>query len=614
MSSLHVIRGRDHGTHFQIRGATATLGRGTSCNIRLNDTEVSRLHAAIVRDGEEHEIVDKNSSNGTFVNSRRVNRQVLQSGDRIQVGRSLLIYTGGPEARRPAHETKLLNQDQLLEGVELVSGDDANSFSNITGSMASRVAIGNEEPHSNFDSPPEVNAGKVGAGQAGISQSPLTGESPFAAEQQTVPQPSQQTQTSSDESRFEATGEDLDVVFQVSQAVRRTLDLEVLLAQILDLIFESIPCGRGCILMFDSVTGQLRPSCSRDRRGSALEQPTQRLRISQTILDHVTQTREGVITSNAQEDDRWESVESIARIGIHEAICVPMLGRYGLVGTVYVDTTQSPGAFAESGQEPTFGQRQLRLLMAIANQAAMAIEDTQFYQAMIQSERLAAMGQAVANLSHHAKNLLQGIQGGAYLVQDGIKKEKMDVIEKGWSIVERNQERVSGLVMDMLSFSKDREPDYQNQDLVALVREILESVQPQADELGVSMEAVLPEAPLKCDFDSEGLHRAILNVLLNAIDATSTGDVERPRVRIVCEAKEAENCVRLEIADNGPGISESDLDRIFVPFESTKGARGTGLGLPVSRKVLREHGGDITAQSAPGQGAVFCFSWPMSRQ
>jgi len=354
MSSLHVIRGRDHGTHFQIRGATATLGRGTSCNIRLNDTEVSRLHAAILRDGEEHEIVDKNSSNGTFVNSRRVDRQTLQSGDRIQVGRSLLIYTGGPEARRPAHETKRLTQEQLLDGVELVSGQDASHFSNITGSIASRFGLedGNAVPNSlSGQQPPAENAAEVispktssadgsALDEKSLSKSQSNSASPLA-QQPTVPQPALLPQHANEADRIAAASEDLDVVFQVSQAVRRTLDLELLLSQILDLIFDSIPCDRGCILMFDSVTGQLRPSCSRDREGSTLELAKHRLRISQTILDHVTQTREGVITSNAQEDDRWDSVESIARLGIHEAICVPMLGRYGLVGTVYVDTTQS---------------------------------------------------------------------------------------------------------------------------------------------------------------------------------------------------------------------------------------------------------------------------------
>ena len=98
-------------------------------------------------------------------------------------------------------------------------------------------------------------------------------------------------------------------------------------------------------------------------------------------------------------------------------------------------------------------------MIAIGHQAALAVEDTTYYSAMVQSERLAAVGQTIATLSHHIKNILQGIRGGSYLVEMGLENDDMAVLRKGWDIVRRNQDKISSLVMDMLSFSKEREPD-----------------------------------------------------------------------------------------------------------------------------------------------------------
>ncbi|GAB5406941.1 MAG: ATP-binding protein [Aureliella sp.] len=637
MSSLYVIRGQDNGTHFPIRGGVASLGRGAACTIRLNDTEVSRQHAKIIRNGDLHDIVDNGSSNGTFVNSRRVQRQTLRGGDRIQIGRSLLIYTGGPEP----HDSVLAVEHNPVESVEVVAGD-VGELSRITGSLESQQSVASSAGLSSLVTPAGSSAPKRRAESSlpNLGTKPIEELSPHArSESVSKAEPFGKTLSGDDQpqhsagiesdsgggaenelSRASVDGEsDWETVFRVSNAVRRTVDLGQLLSQILELIFESIPCDRGCILMFDTVTGDLRPSCSRERdpAGAAPARATKRLRISQTILDHVVQHREGVLTSNAQDDERWENVESIASIGINEAICVPMLGRYGLVGTVYVDTTQSAGKYASGGLQATFDRRQLRLLMAIANQAALAIEDTQFYQAMLQSERLAAMGQTIANLSHHVKNVLQGIKGGAFLVDDGLKKENLDVIGRGWNIVQRNQDRIGNLVMDMLSFSKDREPELDRGDVCELLVEVVELLKIKASDQGVALDFDASGDPVFASFDGEALHRAVLNVILNAIEATAQSEQERPRVELSARLDPESNMVSIVIADNGPGIAEEDLSRIFAPFESSKGARGTGLGLPVSQKILREHGGHILVKSPylrdGASGTQFTLTWPATQ-
>ncbi|MCC7334474.1 MAG: FHA domain-containing protein [Pirellulaceae bacterium] len=576
MASFYVIRGKDNGQHFPICGAVATIGREAVNQIRLRDTEVSRYHAKVIRvEGGGHRIEDNGSSNGTFINSRRIDGKVLQSGDRVQVGRTLMIYTGGPEP----------NPQQASNAVVIVAEQPTVEPSHIRSSLESmRVShaslLGIQEP-----------------------SSLLPAESPSATE------PSASAVVSDDQP-----SSDWEIIYQVSQAISRTVDLDDLLNQVLDLIFQWIECDRGCFLMLDDVTGQLTPTYSRDRKAPlAGKQAGRRLTISRTILDHVMSTKEGVLTSNAQDDARWENVESIASLGVQEAICVPMLGRYGLVGAIYVDTAMSAGLYAERQGRTIFEHQHLKLMLAIAGQAALAIEDTQFYRAMLQAERLATMGQTIANLSHHVKNILQGVSGGSFLVQDGLKKQDLEVIRKGWAIVERNQDRIGNLVLDMLSFSKDRELEMVRSDLRILLDEVVELVQTRANEFNCELDWQRPAQPVLVEFDHEALHRSVLNVLTNAIDAVSQAervDEHRGQVALSVELSQLKNYVRIHVADNGPGIAEADLGRIFSPFESTKGSRGTGLGLPVSQKVLREHGGDIDVASRVGEGTTFTLHWP----
>ena len=175
-------------------------------------------------------------------------------------------------------------------------------------------------------------------------------------------------------------------------------------------------------------------------------------------------------------------------------------------------------------------------------------------------------------------------------------------------MVERNQERISNLVMDMLSFSKERVPELVEGDLRQTVGDVVELMASRAEEAQAQLIWHPPADFPVVRFDAEALHRAILNVVTNAIDAVESR--EGGRVVVSLQATPQTGAVELTIEDNGDGIASENLERIFSVFESKKGARGTGLGLPVSRKILREHGGDILVSSQPGNGARFTLRWP----
>ena len=127
-------------------------------------------------------------------------------------------------------------------------------------------------------------------------------------------------------------------------------------------------------------------------------------------------------------------------------------------------------------------------MIAIGHQAALAVEDTRYYSAMVQAERLAAIGQTIATLSHHIKNILQGIRGGSYLIEMGLTEHDESIVGKGWKIVEKNQNKISALVMDMLTFSKEREPDLTTANINAVVGDVVELMQARAEEEQVELD------------------------------------------------------------------------------------------------------------------------------
>ena len=549
MPALLVIQGRDSGARFDLTNLEGPLsiGRETGNLLQLQDNEVSRRHAEIRRVGGAFVLDDLKSSNGTFVNNRRVERAELTGGDRLQIGRTVMVYA--PDG---------------IDEATFAPVDVVATRADVDGSRIIR-SMGNEEVEAAF-SPTDTHHDWLAKARSNVQ-----------------------------------------VMYRTALAASHTLDIDELLGRILELVFEWVAADRGCIMLLDPETRELTTKARRDRHAGAATS----MAISRTILDYVFEKREGVLTSDAQDDDRFASGNSIVRTGVREAICVPLQGRYDTVGVIYVDTMVPLAEAMESGQR-RFTDEHLKLMIAIGHQAALAVEDTAHYSAMVQSERLAAIGQTIATLSHHIKNILQGIRGGSYLVEMGLENDDLAVLQKGWDIVRRNQNKISSLVMDMLSFSKEREPDPVPSDLVSLVDDILETVQQRIDEGGVAVRWKKPaDLPRLC-FDPEAMSRAVLNVVSNALDAVEGRDA--PRVDITAECDTAADRVRITVADNGAGIDAATLADIFTLFVSTKGAKGTGLGLTVSRKILREHGGDITASSTLGRGSTFVLEFPLVRE
>ena len=391
---------------------------------------------------------------------------------------------------------------------------------------------------------------------------------------------------------------DLRIMYQLVSAVSSIFDIDQLLEKAMDLIFEVIPAERGFILLLGDDGIELIPKAVRTRQGEDREKIT----VSHTIVNHVIRNHEGVISSDARRDARFSGGKSVHAYGIRSAMCVPISARDKIVGVIHLDSSVA---------EVTYTPEHLSLMRAIGHQVGLAIENAMLYQSGVRAERLAATGETVAYLSHHVKNILQGLRGGADVVEMALASANTDTARKGWGIVSRNLDRIYNLTMNMLAFSKQREPHLEQIDLNALIRDVLDLVLPQAEQVRVEVTADLGENLPLLQVDSDGFHQALLNILTNALDAV---EPDKGRIEITSQFVPSTNSVSVRIKDNGRGIGPENLPHIFDAFHSDKGQGGTGLGLAVTRKIIEEHNGHIEVESTPTQGTTFTISLPVSLQ
>lgn len=233
-------------------------------------------------------------------------------------------------------------------------------------------------------------------------------------------------------------------------------------------------------------------------------------------------------------------------------------------------------------------------------------------QELIESERLAAIGQTVAGLAHCVKNILYGLKGGVYVVNTGLKNNNPEQLKTGWDMVNRNIGKISDLVMDLLNYSKEREPDYQRCFLNTIAGEVCDLMELAAQEVGVKIIRNFNQAIGEGTLDPKGIHRCVLNLVSNAIDACRF-DLDRKKdcVVEVKTAIEDKNTAVIEVSDNGCGMDADVKNKLFTSFFSTKAGAGTGLGLLVTQKIVKEHGGTIIVESEVGKGSTFTIRLPL---
>jgi signal transduction histidine kinase len=201
-----------------------------------------------------------------------------------------------------------------------------------------------------------------------------------------------------------------------------------------------------------------------------------------------------------------------------------------------------------------------------------------------------------------------GVEGGMYIVEAGIKKENRERIAEGWDMLQRNIHKVSSLVKDFLSFAKGRKPAVKMVDPNAIVDDIINLYSQTARKLGVKLVRAPKNSVEPAPLDPEGIHTCLTNLVSNAIDTCQTS--QKTDSRVIIDVYNKNGMLIIEVSDNGAGIDYEIQKSIFTTFFTTKGGKGTGLGLLTTNKIIQEHGGKILMESKPEKGTTFKIELP----
>lgn len=226
-------------------------------------------------------------------------------------------------------------------------------------------------------------------------------------------------------------------------------------------------------------------------------------------------------------------------------------------------------------------------------------------------DRLASLGLRVSTISHAVKGLLTNLDGGMYLLETGLRQENRKKTDEGLDIVKFATGRIRRMVMDILYFAKERPLQIEPTDVRQLADDIAAGFGVRLKEKPVHFEYMSAPEEISAEMDAAVMRNALLNMLDNAVDACMEDSSGREK-KITFGVHRKKDYVIFDVIDNGIGMDKETTDNLFDLFFSSKGHRGTGIGLFVSHQIVTQHGGTIHVSSKKGQGSHFRVVLPIS--
>lgn len=234
---------------------------------------------------------------------------------------------------------------------------------------------------------------------------------------------------------------------------------------------------------------------------------------------------------------------------------------------------------------------------------------------LIDAERLTAIGQTIAGLSHGIKNIASGLKGGMFVLEKGIELDNREYLQQGWEMVRGNVDKIKNLSLDLLDYAKPNVIKYRMGDPVEPAREVVDLMSGRALEKGVrlELEAAADLAPMY--LEPEAIHRCLLNLVTNSLDACTSEECSQsaPSVRLEVSVI-PDSGVTYRVIDNCSGMSEAVRENIFKRFFSTKGSGGTGIGLMLTKKIIDDLKGSIEVETEFGVGSTFTVRIPKGKK
>jgi len=395
-------------------------------------------------------------------------------------------------------------------------------------------------------------------------------------------------------------GRELHAVLAVSRALAGKLDLQRVLDVAVSEIADVAGAEGASVLLIDPATGGMSFHVAAGPGADAAKSVP--LPPGAGICGHVAASGEPLVVNDAQHDPRlYRQVDRTTGITTRNLLCVPLHTDDRLWGVLEL-INKRRGA--------DFDQHDLHVAQAVGAQIALALANAHLHATVVTAERMAAVGQTVSGLAHCVKNILNGIRSGSAVVDRALREGDLDRVGQGWGVVRKNNEMLSNLVLDMLSLARDTKFHPFPTDVNDLAEQVASLLVSRAAERDIRVSWTLADGLSEVMTDPTQLYRCLLNLLSNAVEACKQGG----HVRVRVHRGDGRERVTISIADDGEGIAPEHRAKLFTEFFSTKGSRGTGLGLPVTRKLIAAMGGTITFHSIPGNGTKFVIALPVEGQ
>lgn len=217
------------------------------------------------------------------------------------------------------------------------------------------------------------------------------------------------------------------------------------------------------------------------------------------------------------------------------------------------------------------------------------------------ADRLSAVGQLAASLAHEIRNPLASIEGAIDIVERTASEEKRGEF---LAIIRKETKRVNGLLTNLLDFARPRPPQMRQVRIESIVQSVVALAAHNAQRREIRLHTAIPPNLPLVECDPEQITQALLNIALNALQATPSGG------EVSVSVQHHDDTVLVRVSDEGSGIEDADLDKVFDPFYTTKEA-GTGLGLSISHQILSQHHGSITVERNLERGMTFTLNLPV---
>jgi signal transduction histidine kinase len=402
---------------------------------------------------------------------------------------------------------------------------------------------------------------------------------------------------------------ELRALGEVSQAINTSLELNTVLSTIVAKAVELSGTDAGAIYVYDNQSSEFRLRATYGMSEQLIAAiRDQHLRQDDFRLGVSAKQQHTLQIPDLRDDEPSQVNDIILRAGYRSLLIVPLLRPDDTVGVLVV-RRKAPGSFSAST---------VSLLETFATQSVLAIQNAKLFQEIEDKSRQVEVAsqhksQFLANMSHELRTPLNAILGYTELILDDIYGEPTEKMRGVLQRVNANGRHLLGLINQVLDLSKIEAgrlvlslADYSMRDVVYGV---FSAVEPLANEKSLRFRIDMPKDLPKGRGDEQRLTQVLMNLVGNAIKFTDAGDV-------LIRAAAANGSYTVAVADTGPGIAQSDKEKIFDEFQqadnsATKSKGGTGLGLSIAKRIVEMHGGRIWVESQLGSGSTFAFAVPI---